>query len=204
MNNEFNTLKEEFNEKFFGDDMDLNGFNNRTSTVDSNNEDMQELKRENESLRFQLEAYKNEVDVIKADAQKDMDKFKAQFIARQALQGALEKNPPLPSPLVKPPPPPPLPDDVDSTANSLQEMVDAKCGEAKLIGVMAAFLQVHPQGASLDYVVSYVRALFPSTSQASIHHVLQKHEDVFQRTTSGVGANIETRWTFAAFQGCSK
>ena len=51
-------------------------------------------------------------------------------------------QPPLPSPLVKPPPPPPLPDDVDSTADPLQEQVDAKCGEAKLIGVMAAFLQV--------------------------------------------------------------
>lgn len=64
--------------------------------------------------------------------------------------------------------------------------------------------QVHPQGASLDYVVSYVRALFPATTQAAIHHVLQKHDEVFQRTTSGVGANIETRWTFAAFQNFSK
>lgn len=50
------------------------------------------MQRENESLQFQLEAYKNEVDVIKAEANKEMEKFKAQFIARQALQGALEKN----------------------------------------------------------------------------------------------------------------
>lgn len=59
--------------------------------------------------------------------------------------------------------------------------------------------QVHPQGASLDYVVSYVRALFPTISQATIHHVLQKHDEVFAKTTSGVGANIENRWTFVAF-----
>lgn len=50
------------------------------------------LQRENESLKFQLEAYKNEVDVIKTDAQKEVDKFKAQFIARQALQGAFDNN----------------------------------------------------------------------------------------------------------------
>lgn len=50
------------------------------------------IQRENDSLRFQLEAYKNEVDVIKADAQKEMEKFKAQFIARQALQGAMDNK----------------------------------------------------------------------------------------------------------------
>ncbi|XP_045766467.1 ecto-NOX disulfide-thiol exchanger 2-like [Maniola jurtina] len=198
MTQEFNALKEEFNDKFFGEESDFNGYNKSNSNFDMNNEEVQQLKRENESLQFQLEAYKNEVDVIKADAQKEMEKFKAQFIARQALQVAMEKNPPLPSPVVKPPPPPPLPDDVDSKV-PLKEEIDVKCGEAKLIGIMSAFLQVHPHGASLDYVVSYVRALFPSVSQGTIHHVLQKHDEVFQRSSSGVGANIETRWTFVAF-----
>lgn len=41
----------------------------------------------------------------------------------------------------KPPSPPPLPDDLDSKAH-LKEAVEAGCGEAKLIGVMSAFLQV--------------------------------------------------------------
>ncbi|XP_059053730.1 ecto-NOX disulfide-thiol exchanger 2-like [Achroia grisella] len=196
MTQEFNSLKEEFNEKFFNEETEFNGFS--TKVADNPSEEYQLLLRENESLRFQLEAYKNEVDVIKTDAQKEMEKFKAQFIARQALQGAMEKNPPLPSPIEKPPPPPPLPDDMD-TVVQLKEQVDAGCGEAKLIGVMSAFLQVHPQGASLDYVVSYVRALFPHVSQATVHHVLQKHPDVFERATTGVGANIEHRWSFVAF-----
>lgn len=196
MNNEFSTLKEEFLEKF-GDDRD-GDFNGLSRASDS--EELQQLKRENESLQFQLEAYKNEIDVVKSDTMKEMEKFKAQFIARQALQGALDKNPPLPSPIVKPPPPPPppLPEDIPSSGHS-KETVEPGCGEAKLIGVMSAFLQVHPQGASLDYVVSYVRALFPQVSQATIHHVLQKHTDVFERTTSGVGANIENKWYFIAF-----
>lgn len=50
------------------------------------------LQRENESLQFQLEAYKNEVDVIKSESKKEMEKFKAQFIARQALQSTLEQK----------------------------------------------------------------------------------------------------------------
>lgn len=41
---EFNTLKEEFNEKFFGDEMDYNGYSNRASTIESNSEEVQELK----------------------------------------------------------------------------------------------------------------------------------------------------------------
>lgn len=62
------------------------------------------------------------------------------------------------------------------------------------------FFQVHPQGASLDYVVSYVRALFPHVTQATVHHVLQKHDEVFRCATTGVGANIEHRWSFVAFE----
>ncbi|XP_053606436.1 ecto-NOX disulfide-thiol exchanger 2-like [Plodia interpunctella] len=200
MTQEFNSLKEEFMEKFFNEDNEYNnGYNNKSLSDMGSSDEVQKLKLEKESLQFQLEAYKNEVEVIKADAQKEMEKFKAQFIARQALQGVVEKNPPLPQPVVKPPPPPPLPDDLD-TKVQLTQAVEAGCGEAKLIGVMSAFLQVHPHGASLDYVVSYVRALFPHVTQATIHHVMQKHPDVFERSTSGVGANIESRWFFSAFK----
>ncbi|CAK1556189.1 unnamed protein product [Leptosia nina] len=194
MSQEFTALKEEFNEKFFGDDnQEFNGASNREHLADN----IQQLKKENESLLFQLEAYKNEVDVIKADAQKEMEKFKAQFIARQALKGTFDKNPPLPSPVTKPPPPPPLPEEAESKP---PVEIKPEFGEAKLIGVMSAFLQVHPQGASLDYVVSYVRALFPHITQALVHNVLQKFPEVFQKSTSGVGANIENRWKFVAFE----
>ncbi|KAJ0178355.1 hypothetical protein K1T71_006178 [Dendrolimus kikuchii] len=195
MTQEFKTLKEEFNEKFNDDDYNEN--NEKKSEVVI--EELQDLKRENESLQFQLEAYKNEIDVIKSDTQKEMEKFKAQFIARQALQKNFDRNPPLPEASAKPPtPPPPSPPKYSNQKPQIKEVVEAKCGEAKLIGVMSAFLQVHPLGASLDYVVSYVRALFPNITQVTIHHVLQKHSDVFKRTTSGVGVNIEHKWSFIA------
>ncbi|KAF9408522.1 hypothetical protein HW555_011832 [Spodoptera exigua] len=154
MTQEFSSLKEEYLEKF-GDDRD--GDYNGLSRA-SESEELQQLKRENESLQFQLEAYKNEIEVVKSDTMKEMEKFKAQFIARQALQVALDKNPPLPSPMV------------------------------------------HPQGASLDYVVSYVRALFSQVSQATIHHVLQKHTDVFERTTSGKESLFQKLQVFKSYE----
>lgn len=193
MTQEFRVLKEEFNEKF--NDDDCNGYNEKK--VENSSMELQQLKRENESLHFQLEAYKNEVDVIKSDAQKEMEKFKAQFIARKALQNNFERNSQSSS-AAKPSPLPPLPGDVDDKVH-LKEAIEPGCGEAKLIGVMSTFLQVHPQGASLDYVVSYVRALFPHITQGTIHHVLQKHSDVFKCTTTGVGVNIEHKWSFVAF-----
>lgn len=64
-------------------------------------------------------------------------------------------QPPLPSnPLIKPPPPPPLPDD-DKV--NLGDTIDANCGEAKLIGVMSAFLQV---GSLLFLVVVSLNCLY--------------------------------------------
>ncbi|KAJ2944302.1 hypothetical protein O0L34_g18288 [Tuta absoluta] len=200
MSQEFTTLKDEFNEKFYSsedNDNYNNGYNSKPLEMGSIDE-FNRIKLENDSLRFQLEAYKNEIDVVKADAQKELEKFKAQFIARQALKGAgFDSKPPLPSPVQKPPPPPPTPDDMNKL--TVKETIDAAAGEGRLIGVMSAFLQVHPQGASLDYVVSYVRALFPRTTQADVHHVLQKHGDVFARSTTGVGACIEHRWAFVGF-----
>lgn len=50
-------------------------------------------------------------------------------------------QPPLPSPAAKLPLLMPLPDDLDAKVH-LREIVEAGCGEAKLIGVMSAFLQV--------------------------------------------------------------
>ncbi|KAI5645453.1 RNA recognition motif domain-containing protein [Phthorimaea operculella] len=90
MSQEFSTLRDEFNEKFFSsedNDNYNNGYNSKPLEMGTSDE-FNRIKLENDSLRFQLEAYKNEIDVVKADAQKELEKFKAQFIARQALKGA--------------------------------------------------------------------------------------------------------------------
>lgn len=101
-------------------------------------------------------------------------------------------EPPLPA---KPQPPPPTPD--DNKIFTSGPLVPPS--EAKLISILTAFLMVHPLGASLDYLVSYVRSMVPNVTQATVHQVLQKYNDVFCCKTSGIGASIEHRWGFNTF-----
>lgn len=96
----------------------------------------------------------------------------------------------------KPQPPPPLPDDVTSTGSTGGAVT---ASEAKLISLLSAFLMVHPLGATLDYLVSYVKSLAPNVTQSVVLEVLKKYSDVFQRKTTGIGACIEHKWGFVIF-----
>lgn len=92
-------------------------------------------------------------------------------------------------PIMKPMPPP---EDVTSS-------LEVSASEAKLISLLSAFLMVHPLGATLDYLVSYVKSLAPNVTQSAVHDVLKKYSDVFRRKTTGVGACIEHKWGFVIF-----
>lgn len=96
---------------------------------------------------------------------------------------------------VKPQPPPPLPEHVTSTG------IEVKASEARLISLLSAFLMVHPLGASLDYLVSYVKSLAPNVTHTTVHEVLKKYSDVFCRKTTGVGASVESKWFIVIFDG---
>lgn len=97
----------------------------------------------------------------------------------------------------KPRPPPPLPGDTDGSSSE----VEVKASEAKLISLLSAFLIVHPLGATLDYLVSYIKSLAPSVTQSAVQEVLKKYTDVFHRKTTGVGARIEHKWCIGIFDG---
>ncbi|CAH2055668.1 unnamed protein product, partial [Iphiclides podalirius] len=202
MTEEVENIKEEYNSIFEDDDIEKPG----SSKNIVSQEKYEELKTENENLTYELEGYKNEVFLAKNEAERKFEKFKAHFIAQQALQNK-QAYPPLPSTgfltetsvmaATKPKPllPPPTPDD-EKLAISGPTVPPT---EAKLISILTAFLLVHPLGASLDYLVSYVRSLTPNVTQAMVHQILQKYTDVFCCKTSGVGATIEHRWNYVTF-----
>lgn len=104
-------------------------------------------------------------------------------------------EPPLPPTNYKPMPPPPTPDD-DKVLISGPSVPPT---EAKLISILTAFLMVHPLGASLDYLVSYVRSMTPNVTQATVLSTLQKYADIFNCQTTGIGACIEHRWSYVTF-----
>lgn len=92
-----------------------------------------------------------------------------------------------------------------SNSSKIQHSVEAKLtseippSDAKLISILTAFLLVHPLGASLDYLVSYVSSMTPNVTQTTINQVLQKYPEIFCKKTSGIGASMDHRWEFVTF-----
>ncbi|XP_074093740.1 ecto-NOX disulfide-thiol exchanger 2 isoform X2 [Cotesia typhae] len=71
--------------------------------------------------------------------------------------------------------------------------------DAKLIGLMATFLHIHPFGASVDYVWSYLQKIEPEIRPSEVEALMQRFPQVFKQELSGIGANMERRWQFSGF-----
>ncbi|XP_068623080.1 ecto-NOX disulfide-thiol exchanger 2-like isoform X2 [Battus philenor] len=198
MTQEVENIKEEFNNNFMEEEVEKGGSNKCMVSQ----EKYIALKTENENLTYELEGYKNEAHLAKNEAERKFEKFKAHFIAQQALQNKQAYPSLAASSFVA------ENTGLSMTNKALMNISDDKTittgpsvepSEAKLISILTAFLMVHPLGASLDYLVSYIRSLIPNVTHAAVHQILQKFTDVFHCKTSGVGASIEHRWTFITF-----
>ncbi|XP_076264351.1 ecto-NOX disulfide-thiol exchanger 1 isoform X2 [Rhynchophorus ferrugineus] len=196
---------------------------------DASTEERNNLKDENDSLKCQVEAYKNEVEVIKMDYKKDLDDKEKQFkMLQQTLQGMqqqlmeakrkqLEEEQKVKeletklkvdraakiSEVIT------LDDDdveqsdsdsvTEVSSNSRPGGTSVSDSDAKLIGVISTFLNVHPFGASLDYIWSYVSKIEPNLRPADIESLMNRFPSVFKQELVGIGANIERKWIFNAF-----
>ncbi|CAH1178934.1 unnamed protein product [Phaedon cochleariae] len=200
---------------------------------DACSEERHNLREENDSLKCQVEAYKNEVDILKIDYKKDMEDKDKQFkMLQQTLQGMqqqlvdakkqkseeqskvkdlqaklrMEKNRNDHSDrdvvIID------HSDNEQSDCVSVTETISdsaAILGErqAKLVGIISAFLNVHPFGAGLDYIWSYVSKIEPNLRTAEIETLMSRFPAVFKQELVGIGANIERRWMFNAFSSSS-
>uniref|UniRef100_A0A803JVM9 Ecto-NOX disulfide-thiol exchanger 1 n=1 Tax=Xenopus tropicalis TaxID=8364 RepID=A0A803JVM9_XENTR len=73
--------------------------------------------------------------------------------------------------------------------------------EALLIGIISTFLNVHPFGANTEYLWSYLQQLDSTISANEIETLLTKLPRMFKQEFTGVGATLEKRWKFCAFEG---
>lgn len=73
--------------------------------------------------------------------------------------------------------------------------------DAKLVGIISTFLNVHPFGAGLDYIWSYVSKIETNLRPADIESLMSRFPNVFKQDLVGIGANIERKWIFNAFTG---
>lgn len=69
-----------------------------------------------------------------------------------------------------------------------------------LIGLLATFLHVHPFGAGVDYVWSYLQKMEPTLRPGEVESLMSRFPTVFRQELSGIGANMERRWQFAGFK----
>ncbi|XP_069614350.1 ecto-NOX disulfide-thiol exchanger 1 isoform X2 [Ranitomeya imitator] len=210
------------------------------------------LKEENDSLRWQLDAYRNEVDLLKQDKghharteesltkdqqlqflQQTMQNMQQQLVALQeelnnkkselekakeeqthahALVNVLKEQLKNAKDVADSNNHDYLPkengtvsvavfnhDKEKDSEKQRQALKSEK--EALLIGIISTFLNVHPFGANIEYLWSYLQQLDSRISANEIESLLMRLPRMFKQEFTGVGATLEKRWKFCAFEG---
>ncbi|KAE8285676.1 Ecto-NOX disulfide-thiol exchanger 1 Constitutive Ecto-NOX [Larimichthys crocea] len=249
------------------DDMEDSSPANSKDSEDSGVSQAEALKEENDSLRCQLDAYRNEVELLKQEHSKNQpinseeDNTHSQQLSflQQALQGMqkqllrmrdqlkereaeleksiedkqklknqiqdlkaglhnLQTTQTLQLEMLKR-------DDrkseqsanqvSDVTASSVVSCSQEKEGlpekkppspvhserDALLVGIISTFLNVHPFGASIEYICSYLQRLDTKINPGEVEALLSRLPCTFRQELTGVGASLEKRWNFCGFQG---
>ncbi|XP_039285507.1 ecto-NOX disulfide-thiol exchanger 2-like [Nilaparvata lugens] len=158
------------------------------------------LKDENDSLRCQLEAYKNEIDIVRCDLKSELDlKEKQLKLVQQTLQGMqqltvefaiLENGARTDG----------AGDESSDTANNESPVQKLSEKDARLIGLISVFLHVHPFGAGVDYIWSFLHKMDSTIKPNEVEVLMSKFPTVFHQQLSGIGAHMERRWSFGGFK----
>ncbi|XP_033110321.1 ecto-NOX disulfide-thiol exchanger 2-like [Anneissia japonica] len=196
-------------------------------------EEVNTLKEENDTMRCQLEAFKNEMELLKVERAKEYEEKDTQIKALQhallgmqqqlmEAKGNLKKHDEekkkqeteKPSELTNWLKTSTSSRDVDS--ENKEKTSSSKEGsettpetvltetDGMLVGLLATFLHVHPFGASIEYLWSYLQRLDPKVTPREIESILVKLPTVFKQELFGVGATLEKRWQFIGFKTCLK
>uniref|UniRef100_A0A671RAH0 Ecto-NOX disulfide-thiol exchanger 2-like n=1 Tax=Sinocyclocheilus anshuiensis TaxID=1608454 RepID=A0A671RAH0_9TELE len=182
------------------------------------------LKEENDSLRCQLDAYRNEVELLKQEqgkaqpqrSEEDATRQQQLSFLQQALQGMQKVR--------------------THSQHGIQHKITFLCSvfiwfpeaaaavvscsqekeslpekgppspvkserEALLVGIISTFLHVHPFGASIEYICSYLQRLDTKISTTEVETLLGRLPCTFKQELTGVGASLEKRWKFCGFEG---
>uniref|UniRef100_A0AAZ3SN94 RRM domain-containing protein n=1 Tax=Oncorhynchus tshawytscha TaxID=74940 RepID=A0AAZ3SN94_ONCTS len=184
------------------------------------------LKEENDSLRCQLDAYRNEVELLKQEQGKNQEHTPPQHseedtirqqqltFLQQALQG-MQKQ------LLK------MREEKKQREAELEKSVEDKqqlesqvqklnymliwysslidsCIDVSVCsssGIISTFLHVHPFGASIEYIFSYLQQLDTKINTGQVGALLGRLPCTFRQELTGVGASLEKRWKFCGFEG---
>uniref|UniRef100_A0A665WBF5 RRM domain-containing protein n=1 Tax=Echeneis naucrates TaxID=173247 RepID=A0A665WBF5_ECHNA len=209
-------------------DDDMEDAPDSKDSEDSGVSQAEALKEENDSLRCQLDAYRNEVELLKQEQGKNQpirseeDSTHSQQLSflQQALQGMqkqllnmreelkqreveLEKS--LEDKQL-------LKNQVQTLKEGLQNLQNTHIMQVCLAeclcmilfpisGIISTFLHVHPFGASIEYICSYLQRLDTKINPGEVEALLSRLPCTFRQELTGVGASLEKRWNFCGFEG---
>ncbi|XP_068382793.1 ecto-NOX disulfide-thiol exchanger 1 isoform X4 [Eschrichtius robustus] len=156
------------------------------------------LKEENDSLRWQLDAYRNEVELLKQEKEQlfrmeeNLTKDQQVQFLQQTMQGMQQEINVLTVASVN-----------QDRENNIEKRSPGLKSEkeALLIGIISTFLHVHPFGANIEYLWSYMQQLDSKISANEIEMLLMRLPRMFKQEFTGVGATLEKRWKLCAFEG---
>ncbi|XP_067947999.1 ecto-NOX disulfide-thiol exchanger 2-like [Watersipora subatra] len=227
-------LKQKHNDELLADreedEMDLSDTEDGMPTVKKAklySGEMNSLQDENDSLKCQLEAYKNELDMSKHEGKSELEQKNTQItLLQQTLRGMQEqllstrneviqlqrkfddaKEPEKATGETETPKPAAETEKAEANQNSPTtfSIEPTPCtrtineGDARLLGLIVCFLHVHPFGASMDYIWSYLQRGGLPTKSSALESLLEAHPTMFAQKFVGVGLNLEKRWTFIGF-----
>ncbi|CAG0878476.1 unnamed protein product [Darwinula stevensoni] len=184
-------------------------------------EELDRLKEENESLKQKVEAYENELEILKADFQTDMNQKESQLqILQETLKNVQQQL--LESRLKEQADEKWIADvqgDKREEGNTVDDRNKKSLGEKneksykdlppdtvilthqeiRVIGVVSTFLHIHPWGASTDYILSYLQCMDLGMKAGDLEILLGKFPSLFVQEYSGIGASIERKWKYLGY-----
>ncbi|GFX52603.1 ecto-NOX disulfide-thiol exchanger 1 [Trichonephila clavipes] len=86
-----------------------------------------------------------------------------------------------------------VPDEANVTAN-----------ETCLVTLMSIFLLVHPFGANIDYICSYLLQTHPAVTKIDIETLLKKFPNSFKEVSTEIGVTLEKKWKYVAFDSSAR
>uniref|UniRef100_A0A7N8WNW7 Ecto-NOX disulfide-thiol exchanger 2 n=1 Tax=Mastacembelus armatus TaxID=205130 RepID=A0A7N8WNW7_9TELE len=206
-------------------DDDMEDAPDSKDSEDSGVSQAEALKEENDSLRCQLDAYRNEVELLKQEQGKNQpirseeDNTHSQQLSflQQALQGMQkqllkmrdelkQREAELEKSL----------EDKEQLKNQVQTLKEGLHNlqniqamrvslteniHVHMLGIISTFLHVHPFGASIEYICSYLQRLDTKINPCEVEALLSRLPCTFRQELTGVGASLEKRWNFCGFQG---
>uniref|UniRef100_A0A8C5GBL9 Ecto-NOX disulfide-thiol exchanger 1-like n=1 Tax=Gouania willdenowi TaxID=441366 RepID=A0A8C5GBL9_GOUWI len=160
------------------------------------------LKEENDSLRWQLEAYRNEVELLRMDHCRVGRLEDDHILLTQTHTHSSETQIQLLQQSMR---------NMQQQILVLQEKLTSKEAELEqareehcyLEGIISTFLHVHPFGANLEYLWSYIQRMDSKVSAGELERLMVRLPNMFKQELSGVGANLEKRWKFCGFESLS-